>query len=233
MIRFATLAIIGLAGSAAWAQSSSLLLSEPRELQRVNGQRVNQSLQAASFTAVSPLPPRQFALHDLVTIVVRESASASSEATLETEKDLSVEGEITDLPRFDLTELLQLRLQNTQFEGNEGEPIKLGIGYNNSFEGDGEYERKDEMIFRITARVVDVKPNGTLALEARKFIRNDDEQLTITLTGYCRAEDVAADNTVLSTQMFDLRVTKAHSGELRNASKKGILSKIIDFVFNF
>jgi flagellar L-ring protein precursor FlgH len=81
--------------------------------------------------------------------------------------------------------------------------------------------------------VVDVKPNGTLALEARKHIENDDEKLTISLTGFCRPEDVAADNTVLSTQMFDLRVNKQHQGEVRNAQKKGLLTKLLDFVFNF
>lgn len=219
--------------ASAWAQSSSLLLVEPRAPQRIDGQLVNPSLQNASYTAVIPLPPREFALHDLVTIVVRESSSASSEASLDTEKKLNVSGSVTSIPTFDLSQLLQLRMQNSKFEANGGEPLKLGITSNNKFEGDGEYERKDEMVFRITARVVDVKPNGTLALEARKFTQNDNEKLTITLNGYCRAEDVAADNTVLSTQMFDLRVTKEHTGELRNASKKGFLTKVIDFIFSF
>jgi flagellar basal body L-ring protein FlgH len=72
-----------------------------------------------------------------------------------------------------------------------------------------------------------------LSLEARKFIKNDKEALTIKLTGYCRAEDVSADNTVLSTQMFDLRVIKEHEGELRKATKKGILTKALDLLFNF
>ncbi len=219
------------ATSSALAQSSSLLLAPAKEPARVHGLMVNEALQTASYTSVIPVPPRKFALHDLVTIIVRESSTASSEASLETEKEATVAGEITNVP--DLTQLLQLRLKNSPFTANGGVTPKIGADFSKEFEGDGEYERKDEVVFRITARVIDVKPNGTLSLEARKAIQNDKEKLTITLTGYCRAEDVAADNTVLSTKMFDLRVNKQHAGELRNASKKGILTKVFDFIFNF
>lgn len=230
-MRSAVFMLIVLAGGAAASgQTSSLYLAPPQPFERVNGELVNSALQQASYTAVIPLPPRKFALHDLVTIVVRESSNASSEGKLETTKDLSVEGEIKDFPNLNLKDLLQLRLKGGAL--HDPNP-KLGISYTNEYKGDGNYERKDEVVFRITARVIDVKPNGTLALEARKFIENDDEKLTITLTGFCRPEDVAADNTVLSTQMFDLRVSKQHQGEVRNAQKKGLLTKVLDFVFNF
>ena len=107
------------------------------------------------------------------------------------------------------------------------------MNFSRSFEGEGDYARKDALADRITARVVDVKPNGNLVLEARKFVQNDDEKLELVLTGYCRAEDVTADNSVLSTQMYNLDLRKQHSGELRRASKKGLLTKLLDFVFNF
>jgi flagellar L-ring protein precursor FlgH len=118
-------------------------------------------------------------------------------------------------------------------EGIAGDERRVGISFGRQFEGDGEYERTDEVITRLTARVVDVKPNGTLALEARTHLANDDETVTITVTGYCRAEDVTADNSVLSTQMYDLRVAKKHTGEIRDASKKGLFTKGLDYLFNF
>jgi flagellar basal body L-ring protein FlgH len=71
-------------------------------------------LQHASYTAVIPLPPRKFALHDLVTIVVRESSNASSEGKLETSKELEVEGEISDFPSLQLKDLLQFRLKGAR-----------------------------------------------------------------------------------------------------------------------
>jgi len=33
--------------------------------------------------------------------------------------------------------------------------------------------------------------------------------------------------------LHDLRVEKKHAGEIRNASKKGVLTKALEFLFNF
>jgi hypothetical protein len=101
------------------------------------------------------------------------------------------------------------------------------------FEGEGEYRRTDTFSGRIQSRVIDVKPNGTLVLEARKYIQNDDETLEMVLTGLCRAEDVTAANTILSTQLYDLRLVKEHTGELRRSTRKGILTRVFETIFNF
>lgn len=210
--------------------SSSLYLVEPTPpTVNEDGKVINPYLQQASYLAVAIPEPRQWQVHDLVTIIVRETSSAKSEGELETEKSMEIEGSVdamVDLKRI-LTDL--------QFEPDEiaGDEPRVGISFGRQFEGDGEYERTDEVITRLTARVVDVKPNGTLALEARTHLANDDETVTITVTGYCRAEDVTADNSVLSTQMYDLRVAKKHTGEIRDASKKGLFTKGLDYLFNF
>ena len=89
------------------------------------------------------------------------------------------------------------------------------------------------MTTRLTAKVVDVKPNGLLALEARTQISNDEEIQTISVTGYCQPADVTIANTVLSTQIYDLRVKKVNEGEVRDASKKGFLTKLFEAIFAF
>ncbi len=217
------------AGSAV-AQSSSLYLSKPTPPRIKDGRVVNTQLQTFSYTATIIPEPRQFSVHDFVTIIVRESSTTTSEATLETEKETDYSGEISDFPNLDLYKLLQLQLRPNDMTGDSP---KVGLNFGSEFNGEGEYERRDEVVLRITARVVDVKPNGTIALEARKYIRNDDEKQTIKLTGYCRAIDVAPDNTILSTQLYDLRLEQLHEGELRKTSKKGVLTKIFDAIFNF
>lgn len=221
----AAMAVLNVA-AVALAQSSSLYLTPSQPVPIIEGQARNPFMEQASYLAVSIPEPRQFSLHDLVTIIVRESASATSESELETNKELTLSGEIAAFPYFDPGKLVGEAL-------NQNPNPNVDLRFTNEFEGDGEYARSDETVFRITARVVDVKPNGTLALEARKEIHNDDEVMTITLTGYCRAEDVLPDNTVLSTQMFDLRVDKQHEGEIRKANKKGLFTKAIDFLLNF
>jgi flagellar L-ring protein precursor FlgH len=81
---------------------------------------------------------------------------------------------------------------------------------------------------RITAEVLDVKPNGTLVLKGRKDIQVADEFQRFVVSGVCRAEDVTADNTVLSTQLKDFDLRKTQKGSVRNATKRGWATKLLD-----
>jgi flagellar L-ring protein precursor FlgH len=188
------------------------------------------AIRQMSAVAVDVPKPRSFAVNDLVTIIIRESTETEFEATLETEKSSEHSAEIAELPRLTLGDLADLQLRQNDFEN--GTP-QLDVTSDRSFEGEGDYSRSEEMTGRLTARVADVKPNGTLALEAKKFVKSDGESLNITLTGTCRAEDVTADNTVLSTEIYNLHLNKTHEGELEDATEKGLFTKILDFVFNF
>ena len=89
------------------------------------------------------------------------------------------------------------------------------------------------MTTRLTGQIIDIKPNGLLVVEAHTHIQNDDEIQDIKVTGTWREEDVAIDNTVLSTQGYGVRIEKVHEGELRKASKKGLFTKILDTLFAF
>ncbi|MCC7205402.1 MAG: flagellar basal body L-ring protein FlgH [Phycisphaeraceae bacterium] len=185
-----------------------------------------------SFTSIAAPEPRYFQLHDLVTIIISESSQADSTAKLDTSKESNVEGELSQLPGFDLSKLLDLKFTQAVGENGQTSP-KVALEFKNDFKGDGKYSRKDSFTARITAEVVDVKPNGNIVLEARKFIQTDKETQEIVLTGTCRAEDVRTDNTVLSTQLFDLRLVKNSTGELKKTSKKGWLTKAFESIFNF
>ena len=234
MIRLTAIAlIIGAMAFVAVAQdnTSSLYMMQPAASpqQQVDGKYFNPYMQAGSYMAVVIPPPREFKVHDLVTIIVRGSSTAVSEAELNTQKDVKMKGAVEAI--IDLKDLLT-DLQIKPAGLNAGIP-RVDVNFNKDFEGNGDYERRDEVVTRLTAQVVDIKPNGTIALEARTNISTDSETVTITVTGYCRAEDVTGDNAILSTQMFDLRVNKQHTGELRKASKKGALTKALDFIFNF
>lgn len=214
--------------SGALAQSSSLYVAKPVVPTLDRGMIVNTAQQAASFTAIVVPEPRKFAKHDLITIVIIESSSSKLESTLDTEKNTGVDGSISAFPHFNLTDLLNGRLRASDSSDNTP-TVKFDLG--SEFKGSGEYERKDEMSTRLTGQVVDVKPNGILAIEARKEIRNDGEVMVVMLTGYVREADINIDNTVLSTQIYDLRVSKQHSGELRKSTKKGFISKLLNFLF--
>jgi len=192
--------------------------------------RLAPAIGRSSLSAVDVPKPRQFAVNDLVTIIIREESETDFQATLETEKSTEHTAEIAEFPRLTLSDLADLQLQPSDLDAGAPE---LDVSSDREFEGEGDYQRSEEMTGRITARIVDVKPNGTLALQAKKFVKSDGESLDVKLTGVCRAEDITADNTVLSTELYNLHLNKTHDGELKNATEKGLLTKILDFLFNF
>ncbi len=216
------------------AQSSSLYMQEatpPKPRLSAGGwvNRLAPTIGRDSFTAVSMPEPRKFAVHDLVTIIVRESTQTDVTAELETEKEADVKGKISAFPRLTLSDLLDLQLRDNVIS----DPPEVGVKFEQDFEGSGDYKRKDTFVSRITARIIDVKPNGTLVLEAKKYIQSDKETLQMSMTGTCRKDDVRADNTVLSTQLADLHIVKSHDGEVRKSTKKGFLTKLLELIFNF
>jgi len=218
-----------------WSQSSSMYLNAnaPPPAVRAEGNiadRLSPHIAKLSISAVRLPEPRQFALHDLVTIIVRESIENKSKADMETDKEVTLDGIISAFPNLQLRDLAELRLGPSAFD--QGTP-ELGVSLSNEFEGEGSYKRTDEFTTRITARIADIRPNGTLILEARKMIQSDKESVNVVLTGTCRKEDVTIDNTVLSTQIYDMRLLKNHKGEIHNATKKGLITKFFEAIFNF
>ncbi len=75
----------------------------------------------------------------------------------------------------------------------------------------GEITTRELLVYNITARIVDIRPNGNLVLEARKTMRVDDELVENSLTGTVRAEDIPPNNVVLSEKLAELTTTGARS----------------------
>ena len=186
----------------------------------------------ATLAQVSPFAvpepqPKVIKKHDLVTIIVREESESSHEAESDLQKSADVE--------MAVEEWIKLNIGNVAIQGGaQGpNPPRIRLSGNRNFNGEATVERTDSVIGRITAEVVDVKPNGTLVLQARKRIKTDDEDQTFTCSGICRVEDITADNAILSTQLYDMEFTKQTRGEVRNTTKKGWIPKLLDFVNPF
>ena len=72
-----------------------------------------------------------------------------------------------------------------------------------------------------------------MVVEAVKQITVDKEVQTFKLTGACRVEDIGVDNTVLSTQLANLTISKQTSGMVRDGTKRGWLNQLIDNISPF
>ena len=177
-----------------------------------------------SFTAVAPGQPHRFKKHDLVAVIVQQDSEASTESTAASNKTQTFDTQLQQFLEFS-------RFAGTAGIGNVANPAKLPeikFNYDNKTSADASTERKDHMSMRITAEIVDVKPNGTLVLESVAHIRHDKEEQTMRLSGVARSEDVQSDNSILSTNLAKLDLVKETKGMVKDGTKRGWLNGFID-----
>ena len=189
----------------------------------------NANLRGVSLMLVVPPEPREYAIHDIITIVVDESTKAEANQELETKKDYDIAGALGSFPS--LNAFSDGRLDTS---GGDGTPItEWELAAAERLKGEGDYTREDTFTARITAEIIDVKPNGVLVLEARTRVEKDDEIQTIVLAGRCRSEDVTDRNTILSSQLADMHLAMTNEGEVKKAGSKGYIPRVLEAIFNF
>lgn len=182
----------------------------------------NPVLLATSPIAIAPPEPRLIKVHDQITVIVREEKRAMTDAKLKSEKKWEMEAELRKWFRLNPEDHLVAQ----EFDPTPG----ADFDFDNKYEGKGRVDRADSLTFRITATVIDVKPNGNIVLEAKNTVRVDEETTIITLTGTCRTDDVTPQNTVLSTQLADGHIDVQHTGAARDAARRGWLMRLFDFI---
>ncbi|MBI4716764.1 MAG: flagellar basal body L-ring protein FlgH [Planctomycetes bacterium] len=175
-----------------------------------------------ALTTLTPVSPKAFRPGDLVTIIVREQRTFEADADLETKRQYDAKSELDSFVKP-----TEGGLGSSAFRrGKPNIDYKLDL----KLKAEGDTKRQDKLTTRLTAEIIDVKPNGLLVLEARGRIEHDDEVSLISLTGVCRKEDVTADNTVLSTQIADKNVVVRNEGALKASSTRGWIPRLIDWL---
>jgi flagellar L-ring protein precursor FlgH len=185
------------------------------------------ALAQVSLIAVEAPAPRQFQAEDLVTIIISERSKLDRKHKTDSKKDY--DNDLTVSRFIDLIELLETRIQPTSSERLP----RIGVSSGTKFKGDAKYQREDQMTDRVTAKILEVKPNGTMVLEARRSFQSDEEDTSLILSGVCRSEDVTDRNTVQSNQLYDLSLKVESSGELHRTNRKGLIPRILETVLNF
>ncbi len=226
-----TVLVIGAVASSAFAQTTSLAkrraTTQPvREATREESEyQGNPTLEKHSLIAVEIKPPKKFQVHDLITVIVRQQTKFESDGELNRKKETDIESTIDAFIDF--------------VEGGVGASTFRRGKPNIKYELETELrsrvdkDREDRLTTRITAEVMDVKPNGNLVLEARGQQQFEGEVTVMTLTGVCRSVDVTPDNTMLSTQLADLNLKVKNSGAVRDGTSRGWLQKILDKITPF
>jgi flagellar L-ring protein precursor FlgH len=167
-------------------------------------------------------------LNDLITINVIENISGSGTADTAANKASSVDAGINSL----LGIPTNLNLANLYGKGNTFSPTVNG-STKEDFKGSGATNRAGSLVGTITAKVVEVMPNGILSIESRKEITINNEKQILILRGMVRPEDVAVDNSVLSNRVADAEVFFVGDGVVQSKQDTGWLVKLMDKVWPF
>lgn len=143
---------------------------------------------------------------DVVTVVVSESLRAKRDAKTSTsrETDVSV----------------------AKLFGNAA----VSIGGERGFEGEGSVSKTGYLTTRMAARVVDTGRGGAIRLAGLREVEVDGDVQMLVLTGIVRPQDIRVDNTVLSQDIAELRMAVLAKGTLHDATKRGWVQRVLDWL---
>ena len=94
------------------------------------------------------------------------------------------------------------------------------LGGNQQLQGTGQTSRNLTLSTTISARVIDVRPNGAMVIEGTRQIAINSEKQNVTVRGIIRPNDVSTANTILSTQVANLEVDVNGKGVVGDAIKR-------------
>ena len=92
---------------------------------------------------------------------------------------------------------------------------------------------EEKITTTISARVMEVLPNGNLLIEGQRALSVMGEDMQYILTGTVRPNDISRDNTIRSTAIADLSVQYTSTGPITKTQKKGIFDTLVDFINPF
>jgi flagellar L-ring protein precursor FlgH len=107
----------------------------------------------------------------------------------------------------------------------------LSLSAERSASGSGTSTSQTSLVDRLTARVVALMPNGLLQIEGTRRIQLHADRLEVRLKGLVRPRDIAADNTVFSTQVSDQEITWTGTGPVAEKQRPGLVTRILRFLW--
>ncbi|MCX5807261.1 MAG: flagellar basal body L-ring protein FlgH [Proteobacteria bacterium] len=161
---------------------------------------------------------------DIVTVEIIEVTTSKEQAITDLKRtgaDVSL-----GIPNF-------LGLETNNFPSSITPSSMVKATVKNDFKGDGSTSRDGSLKATISAKVVEVMPNGNLAIEGKREISLNNERKEILFQGIVRPKDISANNSVLSTQVADAKVILTGVGVIGEKQSPGWLARIFDIVWPF
>ena len=145
---------------------------------------------------------------DVGTVIVAESASATSTGNTQTSRKSSANTSITGLPGIKSVAATTALSNLAKMSGDT------------ELNGTGATGRSTTLTTNMTARVVRVLPNGFLVIEGSKNVQINSEWQVVTVRGVVRPADLTSDNTVPSQRIAQMEVKLDGKGVINDAIRR-------------
>lgn len=160
-------------------------------------------------------------VNDILTIQINESATASNSANTSTKKEGDISIKAPAVGGLE-TGASALNFAN----------ILAGASALN-FAGQGSTSRTGQLQAFVSARVVEVMPNGDMQIEGTKEVTINRERQILRIRGLVRSRDVTPNNVVLSTALANMEVLFDGKGIVSDANKPGFLFRLLRWITPF
>jgi flagellar L-ring protein precursor FlgH len=151
---------------------------------------------------------------DILTVLLEENTSASKSADTTYDKD-------------DDVNLNEATILGNNIAGH-GLSLLTNPSMTRAFDGAAKSDQSNSLRGSISVTVSDVLPNGVLIIKGEKWLRLNQGDEYIRITGMVRPQDIGTDNTILSSKVADARIAYGGTGAFDDVNKQGWLTRFFN-----
>lgn len=117
----------------------------------------------------------------------------------------------------------------------EGATLGSAVSVNSSSnsDGDGSVTRNERLTLRVAATILDVLPNGVLAISGTQEVRVNFELRELLVTGYVRPEDISRQNEITYDKIASARISYGGRGQITDMQQPRRGQQVTDAVLPF
>ncbi|MDA8746712.1 flagellar basal body L-ring protein FlgH [Litoreibacter sp.] len=117
----------------------------------------------------------------------------------------------------------------------DGATLDQAVSTNSSSssDGDGSVSRNEKLTLRVAATVVDVLPNGVLAVQGSQEVRVNFELRELLVNGYVRPTDITRQNEITYDKIAAARISYGGRGQITDVQQPRLGQQVADILLPF